>query len=123
MDLYALYRGENAPQAPASFVKSITTMNVEKVLDPEEWLPCIRWARYRQVGNDASMEWFIARPTNSMFYYSLGEDGSLLVPRENNMEMIQINAETVKAIAGVSSMFCKNPTIIRVDKKEVCESL
>ncbi|GBN13118.1 hypothetical protein AVEN_257698-1 [Araneus ventricosus] len=96
-------------------------MNVEKVVDPEEWLTCIQWARYRWAEEKASMEWFIARPSNSMFYYSVGEDGSLLVPRDSSMEMIQIHAETIKTITGNSSMFCKKPTIMKVDK-EVCQS-
>lgn len=118
MDLYALYRGKSPPHTPALFVRSITTMNVEKVVDPEKWFHCLQWTRYRRQGNESSMEWFVARPTYSMFYYSLGEDGALLVPRDSSMKMIEIHAETVKAIAGFSSVYCKNPILKIVDTEK-----
>ncbi|GFR21041.1 hypothetical protein TNCT_570761 [Trichonephila clavata] len=51
------------------------------------------------------------------FYYSLGEGGSLLVSRENNMEMIQIHPETVRTIAGLSTDFCTRPTLQKIDFK------
>ncbi|GFT75882.1 uncharacterized protein NPIL_18941 [Nephila pilipes] len=115
MDMYALYSGTSAPRMPTTPLKSVTTLTVDKVLDPDKWLNCIQWACYQQQGQKASMEWLIALPHLSGSYYSLGEEGSLLLPRENNMEMIQIHPETVRAIAGLSTEFCKKPTLRQVD--------
>ncbi|GFQ78885.1 hypothetical protein TNCT_207811 [Trichonephila clavata] len=63
--------------------------------------------RYQQQGQKVSLEWVIARPNNSGFFYSLGEGGSLLVSRENNTKIIQIRPEIVRTIAGLSTDFCK----------------
>ncbi|GFQ93069.1 uncharacterized protein TNCT_69021 [Trichonephila clavata] len=117
MDLYALFTRVNAPRMPNTPLKSVNTLRVHDILEPYKWLQCIQWTRYQQQGQKVSMEWFITRPNNSGFYYSLGEGGSLLVSRENNMEMIQIHPETVRTIAGLSTDFCTRPTLQQIDFK------
>ncbi|GFU30114.1 uncharacterized protein TNCV_4862441 [Trichonephila clavipes] len=119
MDLYALFTGVNAPRMPNTLLKSVTTLNVDKILEPYKWLQCIQWTRYQQQGQKVSLEWFITRPNNSGFYYSLGEEGSLLVSRKNNMEMIQIHPETVRTIAGLSTIFCTRPTLQQIDRHTI----
>lgn len=113
MDLYALYRDiSGSPNVPPAPIKPVTTLQVDRVVDPREWLHCIQWSRYQQRGKDASLEWFIARPTDAGFYYSLGEDGTLLMPRDNTrLEMLTVNPETVRTIAGQSTMYCNKPTL------------
>ncbi|GFQ95873.1 hypothetical protein TNCT_363731 [Trichonephila clavata] len=59
-----------------------------------------------KVKNEYGMVYYSTN--HSGFYYSLGEGGSLLVSRENNMEMIHIHPETVRTIAGLSTDFCTN---------------
>lgn len=111
MDLYALYRGTNSPQMPPIPIKPVTMLQVAEIVDPRHWLDCIRWSRYQRQGGDASLEWFIARPTYAGFYYSLGEDGSLLLPRDSRIPTMTINAETVRTVAGQSATACAQPVI------------
>lgn len=115
MDLYALYLGKDTTLVPPVPVKSVVTLNVEKIIDPEKWLNCIKWARYQNQHTKLSLEWFIARPKNSGFYYSVGEDGSLLMPRNSYLNTIQIHPETVKTISGKSVRYCSKPTLCVVD--------
>lgn len=126
MDLYRLYRGIKGHSVPSTRIKSVTTLNVDRVLDPKEWLKCIQWARYQHDGHASSMEWFIARPDQSAFYYSLGDGGCLLVPRDNTqLEMLEIHRETVSTVAGLNVNFCKQPVVKVVDefKSKLCGKL
>ncbi|GFW97217.1 uncharacterized protein TNCV_4784311 [Trichonephila clavipes] len=119
INLYALFTGVNAPRMPNTLLKSVTTLNVDKILESYKWLQCIQWTRYQQQGQKVSLEWFIARSNNSGFYYSLGEEGSLLVSRKNNMEMTQIHPEMVRTIAGLSTIFCTRPTLQQIDRQAI----
>lgn len=119
MDLYSLYQAKDSPRMPPVYVKPVTMLKVDELLDPEDWLNCIRWTRFQQHGGDTSLEWFIARPKGAGFYYSLGEDGSLLMPQDTRMSILSINPETVLGVAGQSSLTCSKP-ILQVWKGVDC---
>ncbi|KAG8171584.1 hypothetical protein JTE90_007586 [Oedothorax gibbosus] len=117
MDLYSLYQDKNSPRLPPVYLKPVTMLKVDSLMDdPEDWLNCIRWTRSHQRGDDTSLEWFIARPKGAGFYYSLGEDGSVLMPRDDRMSILTINPETVLAVSGQSSMACSKPVLQVWDK-------
>lgn len=118
MDLYSLYRGVDSSPTTGSFVKDVTMLQVDEILNPEEWLSCVKWCRYRHLGGDSkSLELFVARPTRSGFYYSVGEDGALLVSHENPNHSIKIHKETVETMTGESAEYCLRPTIMLVDRE------
>lgn len=116
MDLYCLYHETNAPTMGRCFVKTVTTLEVDgpTTTSPENWLTCIKWSRYQRRGSDASLEWFIARPKRSAFYYSVGETGTLLVSRDDPSNTLKINKETVDVLTGYGCC-CSRPMVYRVD--------
>ncbi|GIY73865.1 hypothetical protein CEXT_54921 [Caerostris extrusa] len=114
MDLYCLYRGINSPPMGPFYVKTVTVLCVEKVVDPEEWLYCIKWSKYQSQCEHSSLELFISRRNRSLFYYAVGDVGNLLVSRENN-HTIQIHSETVQMLTGITGEYCHKPAIYVVD--------
>lgn len=117
MDLYSLFKGINAnTQILSTTIGTVTMMLVDEIIDPEEWLHCIKWTRYRRLSDSRkSLEWFIARPTQSRFYYSIGEDGTVLVCSKPPQETLVISRDTVQTVLGESGKYCQNPTFIKID--------
>lgn len=115
MDLYSLYRGIDTRPTGPGFVQTVTTLNVDEIVNPEEWLHCLKWSRFQKRGQDSSLEWFVARPKGSTFYYSIGDSGTLLVSRENPCETLRVNRETVEMVSGNSVEYCVKPLVCRVD--------
>lgn len=124
MDLYCLYRGIDSPpgMGPA-LVTTVTTLHVEKIVSPDEWLTCLKWTQYRRLGTKASLEWFVARSTaeQSAFYYSVGGLGTLLVSREDPSRTLKINKETVQLASGTSFDLCSKPIVCRLKGREETE--
>lgn len=112
-DLFALYVGKDSQKVSTGPIQSIATLTVDTIINPSEWLNCILWSRYSQCGDKSSLEWCIRQADKAIFYYSVGEDGSLLVPQEG--AMIQIHADTVQAMSGKSTAACKKPTLYVMD--------
>jgi hypothetical protein len=113
-DLYALYSLKRI-ESSGSFIGPVLLLRVEEIIDPEEWLRCVKWTRYRKVGHgDASLEWFIARPKNSAFYYSVGEEGTLLLSKDDD-DSIEIHRDTVCMFTKESSDFCHDPILTRIN--------
>ncbi|KAG8173831.1 hypothetical protein JTE90_016320 [Oedothorax gibbosus] len=86
-------------------------LNVNKIIAPNDWFNCILWSRYKHHGCEASLELFINRPKDSEFYYSVGEDGSMLMPRDTRLSVLTINPETVRTLAGQSVTMCPKPVL------------
>ena len=118
MDLYSLYVGYTLPEESLEYVESIITLNVDKIINPDEWLNCIVWSKYQQIEKSASLELFIKRPEKSEFYYAVGISGILLLGRTNPNEMIKIHENTVEILCGKSRLYCNKPTIIWVDQNK-----
>lgn len=116
VDLYSLYRGYAQPKENAEYVDSIISLTVDEIFNPDEWLDCIAWSRYRQEEKKASLELFVKRPAKSEFYYAVGTNGTLLISRRNTSESIVIHENTVDVFCGRSRLYCNNPTIVWVDK-------
>lgn len=109
-DLFALYVGKDSQQVSTSLIQPIVTLNVDKIINPNEWLGCILWTRYKRSGDKSTLEWCIRQAGGrASFYYSVGEDGSLLVPQEGSM--IQIHKQTVEVVTGLSTLLCRKPTL------------
>lgn len=115
-DLYSLYAGRAREKEKAEYVESIITFAVDEIANPDEWLNCIAWSRYRREEKKASLELFVVRPAKSEFYYAVGTDGTLLISRENPNESIAIHESTVDVLCGTSRLYCNKPTIVWIDK-------
>ena len=111
MDLYTLHVEMPVIETTNDLIQSVTTLHVPRVIDPKEWLHGIRWTRYRKYGmEDHSLEWFIRRgPNTSGHYYSVGSDGTTLIPRDSRMSNLSVHSATVKAVSGLG--YCKHPTL------------
>lgn len=112
MDLYTLHVEQPAKSTVSEPIQSVTTLLVPRIIDPTEWLHGIRWTRYRKYGANAesSLEWFIRRgPSNSGHYYSVGEEGTTLMPRDSRMSSLTVHTATVRAVTGQA--YCKRPTM------------
>ena len=117
MDLYSLYAGYTQQNISAEYIESIIILNVDEILaNPDEWLNCIVWSRYRQWEKKASLEMFVKRPKKSEFYYAVGTNGTLLINQRNQNETIKIHENTVEVLCGRSRLYCNKPTIVWVDK-------
>lgn len=113
MDLYALYVGKESPdETQPGYVQSITTLQVDKILEPNVWLDCIKWSRYRKQGERECLEIFISRPKESRGYYAVGPKGTLLISLN---ESIKIHQSTVDIWCGQTTMYCSRPKIFCVD--------
>ena len=117
MDLYTLHSGTKSAAAVVEttneLIQPVTTLHVTRVIHPKEWLRTIRWTRYRKYGNEdnGSLEWFICRgPHNSGLYYSVGSDGTTLIPRDSRMTTLTVHPDTVKAVTG-QAPHCRRPTL------------
>lgn len=118
MDLYALYEGiENQEQTVAEHVQSVTTLRVDKIVDPSLWINCILWSRYRRQGENASLELFVGRLKHSQMYYAVGTSGTLLMSPSTT---IKVHTSTIQMLCGESKTNCSNPKIYWVDRKENC---
>lgn len=117
VDLYTLYLGRTQEQENnlSEYVESINTFTVDEISNPDVWLNCISWSRYRQRDEKASLELFIKRPKKSEFYYAVGTAGTLLINRKNANDSIKIHENTVDILCGKSRLHCTNPTVILVD--------
>lgn len=114
-DLYSLYKDvDSLPPIPPSPVKSVITLQVKEIIHPKVWLDCLKWTRFEELQPHSSLEWFVVRSENSGFYYSVGEEGTLLIPRDG-CNSIQIHSETVKTVCGKSLLFCNAPILCIVN--------
>lgn len=116
VDLYSLYVGRAQQTENAEYVDSVITLTVDKILNPDEWMNCIVWSRYRRQDKKASLEIFVKRPAKSEFYYAVGTNGTLLISRKNANESIVIHESTVDVLCGKSRLYCNDPTIVWIDK-------
>lgn len=102
---------------PLQFVKTVTTLQVEKIASPREWLNCIQWSRYQKLGSElSSLELFVVRPFDSNFYYAVGEEGTILMCRDSTTKTLKLNRDTVSVLTGGSNDCCLKPMIRMVDE-------
>lgn len=116
IDLYSLYLGRAQQKENSEYIESVIILTVDKISNPDDWLNCIVWSRYRQEEKKASLELFVKRPVKSEFYYAVGTDGTLLINQKNPNESIKIHENTVDVLCGKSKLYCNNPTIVLIDK-------
>lgn len=123
MDLYCLYCEIESPRLqPLQYVKTVTTMQVNRIVPPSEWLNCIQWSKFQRLGRDRlSLELFIVRPSESNFYYAVGETGTVLMCRDS-AKTLKLNQDTVSVLTGASTSCCLKPSIRLVDemKEQEC---
>lgn len=122
MDMYVLYMGiENQKQTVAEQVQSVTTLQVDKIVEPGLWINCILWSRYRQQADNACLELFVGRLKHSQMYYAVGTSGNLLISPSST---VKVHESTIKILCGQSKMYCSNPKIFWVDRnvsKDICK--
>lgn len=115
-DLYSLYTSKRIECNGTGYIGPVTSLQVDEIIDPEKWLHCVKWTRYNKAGDGhSSLEWFIARPKGSTFYYSVGERGTLLLSKDNLNNAMEVGRETVETYTGESNKFCKDPLMVRID--------
>ena len=112
-DLYTLYTGKEGESLLTTSVQSITSMQVEKLIEPKEWLNCIQWSRFRREGEKKCLEVFITKPIHSELFYAVGEKGEVWVG--TNGTTLKIHTTTVQVLCGESKMNCSNPKIYWID--------
>lgn len=124
MDLYVLYMGiENQNPTVTEPIQSVTTLQVEEIMEPNVWIDCILWSRYRQQGETACLELFVGRPKHSQMYYAVGTSGTLLI---SPSATIKVHESTIQILCGQSKMYCSNPRIMWVDQKlnkDICKKV
>lgn len=117
LDLYALYAGtegeEMTVEAP---LPSMTSLQVEELIEPREWLDCIKWSRFRRQGDRKCLELFVSRPLYSRHLYAVGKKGDILV--DANGYTVKIHQSTVDILCGESRTYCSDPKILWVDCKK-----
>lgn len=111
-DLYNLYTGKYKETQAHEFVEPVTAVYVDEIIDPKEWLNCIKWSRYRREAENGSLELFVVRRNNCTFYYAIGPGGTLLVNRNN--EFMKIHPSTVELLTGETRYTCRKPTLVRI---------
>lgn len=113
LDLYTLYIGkENKEESCSEHIQPITILQVEKIIEPNMWLDCVKWSRFRRQGQKECLEVFVSRPRNSQLYYAVGPKGTILI---SSNESVKIHQSTVEILCGKSTLHCSNPKIFCVD--------
>ena len=122
-DMYRLYRDDPAcgHDGAMGFLTPITTLQVTRRTDPEEWLtgcfPCVK--RFRigcQSAEKQSLELFLGRPRNSDRYYAVGHDGTLFVS-SRTQRTVHLHEETVRMLMKNTTVYCHRPTVNVVDRE------
>ena len=117
LDLYTLYVGRNGDEATVeATLPLMASLHVETIIEPNEWLDCIKWSRFRQEGHLKSLEIFVSRPFFSQHLYAVGEKGNILV--DSDGFTIKIHETTVQILCGESKVYCSNPKIVWVDRRK-----
>lgn len=115
IDLYTLYVGkEQVEELLPEYVQSVTSLQVDTILEPSLWLDCLKWSRFRREEDKACLEIFVSRPKKSELYYAVGSTGALLIGKGHT---IRIHESTVKILCGESKSSCSNPKRMQVDWK------
>ncbi len=121
-DLYKLYNKDDRvidlDSRQYELVESVTRLNVDEIVHPDEWLHCIKWSKFCRHEKDCSLEIFVARPKDSAFYYAIGSRGTLMVNRDNGIEIIKIHHNTVEVLSGETRYVCRKPMIEVIETKE-----
>lgn len=113
-DLYNLYIGR-VRDVTHEMVSPVTTIYVDEIVNPKEWLNCVKWARYRCKSDLESLELFIDRPKNPNFFYALGTSGTMLIGK--NEEIIKIHNVTLQTLTGKTTYTCRKPVINVIESR------